>query len=175
MNKKTKQQRTDRNALYLRNFVFGVEDSLVSTVGLLSGIAAGGVSAATIFLTGAVLIFVEAFSMAVGSMLSEQTVEEYERKKEVSLRQPFLASLVMFFSYFIAGFIPLFPYALFASGTAFWISIAGSLVALFLLGLSSGRVFKGHVLRHGLEMLCMGGIAIVVGIVVGALVNTIKL
>ena len=49
-------------ALYIRNFVFGVEDSLASTVGLLSGIATAGVNASTIVVTGAVLIFVEAFS-----------------------------------------------------------------------------------------------------------------
>jgi len=66
-------------AVYVRNFVFGVEDSLVSTVGLLSGIASAGASTATIFLTGTVLIFVEAFSMAVGSYLSEESVEEYEK------------------------------------------------------------------------------------------------
>lgn len=36
-------QRESR-ASFLRTFVFGVEDSLVSTVGLLSGIAIAGVS-----------------------------------------------------------------------------------------------------------------------------------
>jgi VIT1/CCC1 family predicted Fe2+/Mn2+ transporter len=51
--------------IYLRNFIFGVEDSLVSTVGLLSGVAVAGVASRTILLTGVVLIFVEAFSMAV--------------------------------------------------------------------------------------------------------------
>jgi hypothetical protein len=44
---------------YLRNFIFGVEDSLVSTVGLLAGVAAGGVSSAAILTTGLVLIVVE--------------------------------------------------------------------------------------------------------------------
>ncbi len=63
--------------VYLRNFVFGVEDSLVSTVGLLSGVAAAGVETKTIVLTGVVLIIVEALSMAVGSYLSEYSVEEY--------------------------------------------------------------------------------------------------
>lgn len=72
-------------SLIIRNFVFGVEDSLVSTVGLLAGIAFAGVEAKTVVLTGAVLIFVEAFSMGVGSLLSEQSVEQYEEKKEVSL------------------------------------------------------------------------------------------
>ena len=61
---------------YFRNFIFGVEDSLVSTVGLLSGIAIADVPGHTIFLTGVVLIFVEAFSMAAGTFLSEYSAEE---------------------------------------------------------------------------------------------------
>ena len=61
-------------SMIVRNFTFGVEDSLVSTVGLLAGIAFAGVNAGTVVLTGAVLIFVEGFSMAVGSLLSEQSV-----------------------------------------------------------------------------------------------------
>ena len=95
-------------ATYFRNFVFGVEDSLVSTVGLLSGIAIAGVAQKTIFLTGIVLIFVEGFSMAAGSFLSEASAEEYSARQNVSPRHSALAGVVMFVSYFVAGFIPLF-------------------------------------------------------------------
>src|SRR3989344_3129963 len=62
--------------LYVRNFIFGAEDSLVSTVGLLSGVAIGGVAKVDILLPGMVLIFVEAFSMAVGSFLAEFSVRK---------------------------------------------------------------------------------------------------
>ena len=46
-------------SLIVRNFTFGVEDSLVSTVALLAGIAIANVETKTIVLTGIVLIFVE--------------------------------------------------------------------------------------------------------------------
>ena len=64
-------KRYSKNVLagYLRAFVFGVEDSLASTVGLLSGIAIAGAGRETILMTGIVLIFVEAFSMAIGDFL----------------------------------------------------------------------------------------------------------
>jgi len=55
--------------LNFRNFVFGVEDSLVSTVWLLSGAAAVVVAQETVLPTDFVLIFVEEFSMGVGSFL----------------------------------------------------------------------------------------------------------
>ena len=63
--------------LFMRNFVFGAEDSLVSTVGLLAGVATAGVLQKEIIISGVVLIFVEAFSMSVGSFLSERTTEEF--------------------------------------------------------------------------------------------------
>ena len=85
---------------YFRNFIFGVEDSLVSTVGLLSGVAIAGVAKETIFLTGIVLIFVEAFSMAAGSFLSESTAEEYESGSNKVERSSFISGAVMFFSYY---------------------------------------------------------------------------
>ena len=156
-------------ATYVRNFIFGVEDSLVSTVGLLSGVAAAGLSKHDIFLTGIVLLFVEAFSMGVGSFLSEESAEEYVgNKKSFSLH----GALIMFFSYFAAGFIPLAPYLMFDINKAFVSSVTLSLLALFLLGIVSSKIFQDkHSTKHAIRMLLIGGMAIAVGIVVGKLVN----
>src|SRR3989338_10857409 len=118
------QNQTQRNksASYIRSFVFGVEDSLVSTVGLLSGVAITGASAKTIFVTGIVLIFVEAFSMGAGSFLAEHSADDYEFKSAPSARKSMLDGLIMFVSYFIDGFIPLFSYLMTEPGAAFPIS-----------------------------------------------------
>ena len=156
---------------YFRNFVFGVEDSLVSTVGLLSGIAAAGVTGRTIFLTGVVLIFVEAFSMATGSFMSEYSAEEYTRHTETPSGRSYRASLVMFFSYFASGLIPLFPYTVLPVETAFWVSIAASLFFLFLLGVVGGEIARVRAFRNGLRMMVLGGAAIAIGVLVGRLVQ----
>ena len=156
---------------YLRNFIFGVEDGLVSTVGLLSGIAIAAVPKATIILTGIVLIFVEAFSMGVGTLLSEHTAKEFMKKKELTLKGSFSNSGVMFFSYFIAGFIPLAPYLFFDTIIALKLSVAASLLALFILGATSARLFKINMVKKGLEMLIIGGIAIAIGVIVGRFVQ----
>ncbi len=152
---------------YIRNLIFGVEDGLVSTVGLLSGIAVAGVARSEILLTGTILIFVEAFSMAVGSFLSEQSAEEYTLGRSVSPRYAFMDGVIMFFSYFLAGFVSLAPYVFFEEGNAFWASIIFSLVALFFLGLISAKMFHARLLRSGLRMCIIGGIAIGVGVFVG--------
>lgn len=161
----------NRSAIYVRNFVFGVEDSLVSTVGLLSGIAIAGVPKSTIILTGTVLIFVEALSMGVGSFLSEHTVQEAERASsrltDIESRS---GGLIMFLSYFLAGFIPLAPYAFLDPMHAFWASISLSLLSLFALGIISGKAFRISVFSNGIRMLLLGGAAILIGVLVGTLV-----
>lgn len=158
-----------RSALFLRNLVFGVEDGLVSTVGLLSGIAIAGVPRGTIFLTGVVLIFVEAFSMAAGSFLSEASVEEMDGGVD-DTRGSIAAGAIMFAAYFVAGFIPLFPYLKFEVGQAFPVSIACSVVALLVLGYWSGRK-TSSASRKALRMALVGGLAIGVGVFAGSLLT----
>ncbi len=158
------KKRKLRTAAYIRNFIFGVEDSLVSTVGLLSGIAVGGVERSQIILTGIILLLVEAFSMAVGSLLSEQSAEEYLNHREVSMRPAAVDSIIMFTSYFLAGFVTLAPYFIMEARAALPISIVLSLSALFLLGVISATLFGINILRNGIRTLAIGGVAILVGV-----------
>jgi VIT1/CCC1 family predicted Fe2+/Mn2+ transporter len=153
-------------ALYLRNFIFGVEDSLVSTVGLLSGIAAAGLQRSNIFLTGVVLIFVEAFSMGVGSYLSEEFAGDYVNKNQTRSKSK-TGALIMLSSYFIAGLIPLSPYAILSVSAALRVSILLSLISLFLLGSISAKLFNVNITKHSLRILLIGGTAIAIGVAVG--------
>ena len=157
------------SAAYIRNFVFGVEDALVSSVGLMSGIALAGVSGKAILLTGIVYTFVEAFSMAAGSFLSERSGQEYMQQSAVSPVPAVIASGIMFISYAIAGVIPIAPYALFTQTTAFHISVAGSLLALLVLGAIGARFSKTPMLSRAIQMAVVGGVAILLGIAVGQL------
>lgn len=154
-------------ATYGRNLVFGVEDGIVSTVGLLSGIAVAGVPRATIILTGTVLIAVEALSMAVGSFLSEASAEEYLARRDGPSLVAVVSGIIMFASYLVAGFVPLAPYLVLDGMRALPVSIAASLVVLLLIGFLSGRVARVHPLRSALRMLVLGGLAITIGIFVG--------
>ena len=153
------------SAGYIRNFIFGVEDSLVSTVGLLSGIAVAGISGSTILLTGVVLIFVEAFSMAAGSFLSERSADEYVRQGDAPGHKSAVSAVIMFLSYFISGFIPLAPYLVLPVNVALKISIFLSLAFLFLLGAAGAKISQVSIWQRGLRMLVIGGSAIGVGII----------
>jgi len=153
--------------LYVRNTIFGISDSLVSTVGLLSGIDVSGTSRQIIILTGVVYAFVEAFSMAVGSFLSEQSTEEYDAKGEVPDGKPLVAGAVMFVSFILASFIPIVPYIFAGLQEALWLSIALSIVALFIVGIVNAKIVQVHILKHALKMALLGGAAIVIGVIVG--------
>ena len=157
--------------VYVRNIIFGVTDSLVSTVGFLAGISASGVSREIIILTGLVYTFVEAFSMAAGSFLSEDYAQDFEASKELSNKQPFLASIIMFISYILVSIIPVIPYFFLAPKSALWISIALSMTALFIAGASVAKISKIKPIRHALKMIFLGGIAILIGVSVGIMLK----
>ncbi len=160
---------------YVRNFIFGVEDSLVSTVGLLSGIAVTNVSTSAIALTGVVLIFVEAFSMGVGSYLSEHSTANYEgNAPDTHPRTSIIAGVIMLASYLAAGIVPLLPYLIAPRQTAFWLSIASSLVALFILGALSATMLKSKIWIGAIRMFLLGGTAIAIGITAGKIVERLS-
>ena len=158
---------------YFRNFIFGVEDSLVSTVGLLSGVAVADVPRSTILLTGVILLLVEGLSMAVGSFLTESSVGEYTHQTQGTTKNSIVSSVIMFFSYFLCGFIPLSPYIFWSVDIALWVSICFSVVALFFLGVIGAKMSGASVSRDGLRMAIVGGIAIIVGILAGKALSII--
>jgi len=73
----------------IRDMVFGIEDALVSTTGVLVGIAGAQTDSKVIILSGFVVIVVEAISMGAGSYLSEKKEKELyqslieKEKKEI--------------------------------------------------------------------------------------------
>lgn len=154
---------------FLRNFVFGAEDGLVSTVGLLSGISFAGLGSREIILSGVILIMVEAISMGAGVYISEDSEKELDpNEKENQLSD----AVVMFFSYALIGLIPLLPYMIFPdTRLAFYWSIAVSLVALFCVGLFKGYFVHHQPLRGAIKITLIGAIVIAVAVFIGALIK----
>ena len=154
---------------YLRNFIFGVEDSLVSTVGLLAGVAAADISQKAILTTGLVLIVVEGFSMGIGSFLTEETAEEMAGEKPQTL-EAIKGACTMLVSYCLAGLLPLSPYVFFSGQKAVAISVALSLFGLMILGYGTS-VFYGRPRpwARAIKMFFLGGIAVLAGMLIGKL------
>lgn len=159
------------SSIYVRNVIFGIEDSMAATVGLLAGLAAEAVPLSTIVLTGFVYIFVEAFSMGIGSFLSEESAQEYEGRKVGTVGKTALAALAMFASCVVGGFVPFVPYFFLVGTVAIYGSVIASLSALALLGYVQARISKMKILPRIVRMVVLGGTAIAVGIIVGQFVG----
>ncbi len=62
----------------IRDIVFGVQDGLVSTLGVLTGIAKGTGDAGIVMISGLVVVAVESLSMAAGSYLSSKSQRQFQ-------------------------------------------------------------------------------------------------
>jgi VIT1/CCC1 family predicted Fe2+/Mn2+ transporter len=149
---------------YLRSSIFGVEDALVSTTGLVIGMSVGIKDPSIILLAGFVGVSVEALSMAAGEYLSDKAVQELQKtKKGTAVKN----SLIMFISYFLAGIIPIMPFMLFEQPISQWASLLFALVGLGVLGYSKAKIVKISIKRSIIEMVVVGGLATLLGIAVG--------
>ena len=158
------------NENYLRSSLFGFEDALVSTTGMVVGISAGIDDKSIILLASLVTIAVEAISMGAGEFLSEEAVEELEKEK-VKRSKPFFGAVIMLFSYAFGGMIPVLPVVILPQGTAIIPTIVFAFTGLFILGYVKGKVVKIGPLRSALEMLTIGGLAALIGVLVGFLLK----
>lgn len=163
-----------RASALIRNFTFGVEDSLSSSVGLLTGIASAQMGTPALIITGFILIFIEALSMGIGSFLSDQSANQYQTHHSVSTGSSLPGAVVMFVSYFVSGFIPLGPYILFPRNIAFPVSIFASLLALLLLGIFNAYLARTSIFKNSLRMLLFGGVVIAAGVVAGRFLQNIS-
>jgi predicted membrane protein (TIGR00267 family) len=214
----------------VREAVFGVQDGLISTLGALTGIAAGTQNRDAVIVAGFVIIAVESLSMAAGSYLSSKSQREYlqrllkEEEEEIArnpegerkelrdmyrargftepeidiianrimsnpkllledmahkelgitmtdLEEPLSNALVMGVAYVLGGSVPVLFYVLLPLSAALPVSVAGTLLALFLFGGLKGRFVNQSWWRSGLEMLTVAGLAALAGFLIGRAVD----
>jgi VIT1/CCC1 family predicted Fe2+/Mn2+ transporter len=151
---------------YLRSALFGLQDGLVSTTGVVVGISTGVSDKAFIILAAFVAVSVEASSMAAGQYSSEKAVHQMDKegKHTDSL---ILGAIIMFISYFLAGMIPILPILFLDTPGAITLSVIFAFLGLFLVGLIKGYVVKYKPLRSAAELFIIGAIATTIGLLVG--------
>ena len=98
-----------------------------------------------------------------------------KRRREIHILHeaaPLKQALVSFFSFDLAGLIPIVPYVLGLKG-AFYISIALVFIVLFIIGILRGRFTRKFWIKSGFEMLFVGGAAAVVAYLTGYFIGNI--
>jgi VIT1/CCC1 family predicted Fe2+/Mn2+ transporter len=157
--------------------IFGGEDALISTLGAVTGIAAGSGSQYVVLLSGIVLLFSEGLSMTAGSYLQirseQQAADEDRSASPFSRKNPVKAAGVMGVSYLLGGIFPLAPYFFLPVGPAMAVSILITLAVLFVFGSLKAKFVKVSWWKSGLEMLLVSFSAAVIGFLIGRLVSII--
>ena len=74
----------------IREIVFGVEDGMVSTLGVITGIAIGSNDHFTVILAGIVIISVESISMGIGSYLANRSEQDINQRKILEEKEEIL-------------------------------------------------------------------------------------
>lgn len=153
---------------YLRSGLFGIQDGLVSTTGVVVGISIGVEQKAIIILASLVAVTVEASSMAAGQYSSEKAVHQMDKtgKHTDSL---IIGALIMFIAYLIGGLVPIIPTLIFNQPQARIIAIVAAFVGLFVLGYVKGHLVKVPTVRSAVELFIIGAIATTIGLIVGQL------
>lgn len=156
---------TQANKEYLRSFVFGCQDALVSTTGVVVGVSAAALDKRLVILTALITIAVEALSMTAGQYLSEKTIHDIPKcNHRDSL---IIGGAIMFGSYVLGGLIPILPVLFFSGQVASVLSVVFAFLGLFVLGYMKARLFAGNVIRSSVEMSVIGGLAVLMGLLVG--------
>jgi VIT1/CCC1 family predicted Fe2+/Mn2+ transporter len=155
-----------KNQEYLRSILFGFEDSLIATTGLIAGISIGSDNNKFVLLAVIVAISIEAVSMGVGEYLSDDTVVDFDKLKR-NKENPLFSGLLMFASYLIAGMIPLLPTFFFPFPTSLILSIIFAFITFFLLGYFKGKLLHTSPVKGGLKILTVGGFATILGLIIG--------
>lgn len=89
-----------------------------------------------------------------------------------TMGSPIMAAVGSLLAFAVGASVPLVPYLLLTGATAFTLSIAGTLIALFLVGLGVSRLTHRHPVRSGLRQAALGLLAAAVTYGVGTLLGT---
>lgn len=150
---------------YFQSAVFGINDALVSTTGVVVGVSAGTGDKSVIMLAGIVTIMVEALSMGSGQYLSLKSAQEFQ--KYTNQKVAIMSGIIMYLGYVLGGLVPLTPILLLPVDQSRIAAILGALIGLVLLGYAKGRIVGVSPLRSAVEILIIGGIATAIGLIVG--------
>lgn len=169
------------------DFVYGSLDGVVTTFAVVAGVVGANLPVSVIMIMGAANLFADGFSMSIGRYMSGQSENELVKKikkarakttkskriyVEDDMLSPVKAALVTFVAFVVVGAIPLLPYVYhyvhpLTDRYIFWLTVAATLLALFVVGLIKGWALGQSIVKSGLAALSTGGVAALVAYYVG--------
>jgi vacuolar iron transporter family protein len=163
----------------IRAGVFGIQDGIVSTFGLIMGVAGAQISAEAVVVAGVAGVVSGALSMGAGEYVSVRTQREL---LEVGAAvgdgenvNPFRAAFANAGLFVGGGLVPLLPFLLTSGRPAVISSTVVSALSLFVTGAVLTRLTGRSPWRSGLRMLVIGGgsglLAFLIGTALGPVLS----
>ncbi|WP_404383009.1 VIT1/CCC1 transporter family protein [Caenispirillum salinarum] len=146
----------------IADLVYGANDGIVTTFAVVASVVGAGLESRVILIIGIASLAADGFSMATSDYLASRSQQQAQDRPE-SRRSAAISGLMTFLAFVTAGSLPLVPY-LVASGapSLFWWTAAMTAAALFIVGALRTIVTGANWLRSGLEMLTVGGAAVLI-------------
>ena len=161
---------------YIRDLIYGANDGLITSFAVVAAVSGGALSTRTVLIVGMANLLADGLSMGVGNYLSIRSHEsaltaEGRPEEEAS---PARHGIATFLAFFVAGAVPLLPYAAGASmslGLAF--SLTVTFAMLFAVGAMRALVTVSRWWSAGAEMLLLGAVVAVAAYISGAVVSSL--
>lgn len=165
---------------YLNVAVFGANDGIVTTFAVVAGVAGAQLPVQIVLILGIANMIADGISMAAGNYLGERSEQKLlmQQAKTHQTKGLWKTGVVIFFSFNLAGALPLLPYAAQFFGLTtccqdqFLFSVLATAGALFFVGSLRTFLTKGSWVINGLEMLSIGAVAAIAAYVLGAWIKT---
>lgn len=155
---------------YLRSLMFGLQDGIVSTTGVVVGISTGVNNKEIVILAALVAVTVEATSMAAGQYSSEKAVHQKDKSGKHT-DNLLIGSFIMFFAYLLGGAFSVIPIIIFDQPLSRILAIISAFIGLFIIGYLKGHLVSHKPLRSAVELFIIGSIATTIGVIVGYLLK----
>ena len=159
----------------VREILMGAQDNLTTVLAVMLGVSIGSGRADIVALAGLSASVAEAVSMGgvlYSSTRAETILVAHLDGPEATVHRvglaPAASGFVTFVAAMVAGAIPLTPFLFLPLPWAVVASIAGSALALFVLGSLIGRISGEAWWRDGLRLLAVAGVAAIASAAVGA-------
>lgn len=166
-----------QSANTVRAAVFGIQDGIVSTLGIVMGVAGAQLTGEAIVIAGIAGLASGAMSMAAGEYVSVQTQREMlavgAKLDDDENVNPVKAAAANGGLFIGGGALPLMPFLVADGFVAVVTSIVLSVLALFVTGAMLTKLTRQSPLKSGMRMLIIGGGAGIIGFLIGTVFGSL--
>jgi VIT1/CCC1 family predicted Fe2+/Mn2+ transporter len=158
---------------YIRELIYGANDGIITTFGVVPGEAGGGLSLRVVLIIGIANLLADGISMAAGNYLSIRSHESVLEAQGLPEEEAFPVrhAGATFAAFVVAGAVPLLPYVVPSLPLErFAVSTALTLGAMFVIGALRALIANVRWWKAGAEMLGLGAVVAFLAYASGALV-----